>query len=78
MINAAFTHAGLTTKYRKYLLVKKDFLAVKLVQYLVCKKDRKLSYCKQEIWNLKLGERFHIHKVSFMVVKTIKCKRGIK
>jgi len=31
-------------------LVKKYFLIVKLAQYLVCEKDRKLaSYCKHEI-----------------------------
>jgi len=40
-------------------LVKKYFLIAKLAQYFVCEKDGKFaSYCKQEIWVLKLGKPF--------------------
>jgi len=35
------------------------FLVVKLAQYFVCEEDRKLaSYCKPEIWVLKLRKLF--------------------
>jgi len=59
-------------------LVKKYFIVVKLAQYFVCDEDKKLAlYCKQEIWVLKLESCFHKRQVSFLVVKTAKCKRGI-
>jgi len=38
---------------------KKYILIAMLAQYFVCEKDGKLaSYCKQEIWVLKLGKPF--------------------
>jgi len=61
VIYAAFTHAGLTTRYwtENRKLVKKYFIVVKLTQYFVCEEDRKLTLnCKQEICVLKLGKLF--------------------
>jgi len=48
------------------------------VQYFVCEEDRKLACnCKQKFDFSNLKIRFHKHKVSFLVVKTVNCKRGI-
>jgi len=44
--NAAFTHAGLTTKYRKESLYESIFLLPSSRKRVVCEEDRKLaSYC---------------------------------
>jgi len=57
----------------------KYFCVVKVTQYEAYEKDRKLtSYCKHEIWVLKLRNPFYKRQISFLVVKTVKCKRGIK
>jgi len=63
-INAAFTHAGLTTRYRTENLYK----SISCCQL-------KIASMKIEFQNLKI--RFHKRQVSFLVVKTVKCKRGI-
>jgi len=45
----------------------------------VCEEDRKLaSYCKMKFEFQNLDIRFRKAKVSFLVVKSVKCKRGIK
>jgi len=42
-IYAAFTHAGLTTRYRKKNLYNIYFCVVKVTRYIVCEEDRKLA-----------------------------------
>jgi len=76
--NAAFTHVGLTTRYRTKSLYKsifvlsrsRDIQFMKRIEYLL-----KIAVVKFKFENLEI--RFYKRQVSFLVVKTIKCKRGI-
>jgi len=56
------------------------FLVVKLVGYFICEEDRKLaSYTASKKFEFEILEsRFHKHNVSFLVVKTVKRKCGIR
>jgi len=68
-------HAGLTTRYRKDSLhVKNIFLLPSSRNILFVKRIERLLHSaskKYEFVNLEI--RFHKHKVSFLVVKTVKC-----
>jgi len=55
------------------------FCVVKLAQYLVCEEDRMPTLInRHEILVLKLGNSFYKRQVSFLFVKTAKCKRSIR
>jgi len=79
MSNAAFTHVRLTTSYRTKSLYKSIF---------VLSSSRHISFMKRIESLLKsagikfkfqnLETRFYKRQVSFLVVKTVKCKRSIK
>jgi len=76
---AAFTHAGLITRYRNENLYKSIFVLsssrntwfVKRIESFLHTAHMKFEYSNLEI-------RFHKCQVSFLVVKTVKCKRGIR
>jgi len=75
---AAFTHAGLTTRYRTKSLYKvfscwqghAIYRFIKRIESLI-----NIAGIKFEFENLEI--RFHKRQVSFLVAKTAKCKRGI-
>jgi len=70
---AAFTHADLTTKYRTQSLSKSIFLLPSSQNISCVKKIESLLHtAKKKFEFLNLESRFHKHKVSFLVVKTIK------
>jgi len=76
---AVFTHAGLTTSYRTKSLYKNNFVLSGSRNISFMKKIGsllKIAVMKFEFYNLET--RFHKHQVSFLVVKTVKCKRSIK
>jgi len=76
--NTAFTHAGLTTRYRKDNLYKNIFVLLSSRNIWFVKRIERLLHIagmKFEFSNLEI--RFHKSQVSFLVVKTVKCKRGI-
>jgi len=87
MTYAAFTHAGLTTRYQTGLttryqtesLQKSIFLLPNSCNILFVKRLKSLLHSagkKFELYNLEI--HFHQHRVSFLVVKTVKGKRGIR
>jgi len=77
-LNAAFTHAGLTTRYQTKSLYKRIFVLSRSSSILFVKQiDSLLHTVSKKFKFEKLESLFHKHKVSFLVVKTVKCKRGI-
>jgi len=74
-----FTHAGLTTRsYQTDSLQKSSFLLPSSRNILFVKRMESLLHPankKFEFWNFE--SRFHKRKILFLVVKTVKCKRGI-
>jgi len=77
MTCAAFTHACLTTRNRTKSLYKSIFVLSRSRNLWFIKR---ISLFKLQIWNLSLKTleiRFNNRQVSFLVVKTVKCKRGI-
>jgi len=79
MTNSAFTHAGVITRYRTKSLYKSIFVLSKSRDISLMKRIEsllKIAGMKFEFLNLKIS--FHKRLVSFLAVKTVKCKRGIK
>jgi len=72
MAYVAFTHAGLTT--RKVFLCCQGYTIYRFMKKI--ESLLKTASMKFEFSNLEI--RFYKRQVSFMVVKTVKCKRGIR
>jgi len=76
--HAAFTHAGLTTRYRTKSLYKSTFVLSRSRDIQFMKRIKcllKIAVVKFKFENLEI--RFHKRQFSFLVVKTVKCKRGV-
>jgi len=76
--NAAFSHAGLTTSYRTKSLYKNIFALSRSRNIVVMKRIKSLLKIAGMKSDFKSWEiRFYKRQVSFLVVKTVKCIRGI-